>query len=105
MRNGIEVIERTAADADRKIDPEHFGALIPYCDGEIPDIVRAGILKRRPDVRTEDVVATSLTGLRDMVEQHIEAGGSKFVAIPIVEPADWDEHLAEAAATLLPLQT
>ena len=27
----------TAAEHDRKIDPEHFGALIPYCDGEIPE--------------------------------------------------------------------
>ncbi len=102
---GIEVIERVAAEHDRKIDPEHFGALIPYCDGDIPDIVKAGVLKRRPDVKVADVVAKDLAGLRAMVEAHLEAGGSKFVAIPIVEPPDWDEHLAEAAATLLPLQT
>ena len=40
-----------------------------------------------------------------MIEQHVDVGGSKFVVIPIVEPPDWDEHLAEVAATLLPLQT
>jgi probable F420-dependent oxidoreductase len=105
VRRGIEVIERTAADADRKIDPEHFGALIPYCDGEIPDLVRTAIEARRPGVDVDQVVASSLGGLAEMIERHVEAGGSKFVAIPIVEPPDWDEHLEEAAATLLPLQT
>ena len=47
---GIAVIQATAAEHDRKIDPEHFGALLPYCDGPIPDIVAAGIAKRRPGV-------------------------------------------------------
>jgi hypothetical protein len=40
-----------------------------------------------------------------MIERHLEVGGSKFVIIPLVEPADWDTHLGEVAAALLPLQT
>jgi alkanesulfonate monooxygenase SsuD/methylene tetrahydromethanopterin reductase-like flavin-dependent oxidoreductase (luciferase family) len=104
VRNGIEVIERTAAEVDRTIDPEHFGALLPYCEGPIPDIVAAGIARRRPDVDPSEVVASGLSGLRTMIEQHLEVGGSKFVVIPMTEPADWDDHLAEVAAELLPLQ-
>jgi probable F420-dependent oxidoreductase len=104
VRNGIEVIERTAAEHDRKIDPEHFGALIPYGDGEIPDLVRTAIAARRPGVEVDQVVAAGLGDLREKIERHIEAGGSKFVAIPIVEPPDWDDHLAEVASTLQPLQ-
>jgi probable F420-dependent oxidoreductase len=104
VRAGIEVIERTAADADRKIDPEHFGALLPYVDGPIPDVVAAGIAKRRPDVDPRQVVASGLDGLRTMIEQHVEVGGSKFVVIPLSEPESWDDHLAEVAGTLLPLQ-
>ena len=37
-----------------------------------------------------------------MIERHVDVGGSKFVVIPLVEPADWDDHLAEVAETLLP---
>ena len=40
-----------------------------------------------------------------MIREHIDVGGSKFVVIPIVEPDDWDAHLAEVADALLPLQT
>ncbi len=105
VRNGIEVIERTAAEHDRKIDPEHFGALLPYCEGPLPDIVAAAIAKRRPDVDPARVVASGLGSLRTMIEQHLEAGGSKFVVIPLEEPADWDDHLAEVAEQLLPLQS
>ena len=47
---------------------------------------------------------SGLADLADMIGRHIEAGGSKFVVIPMVEPTDWDDHLAEVADTLLPLQ-
>jgi probable F420-dependent oxidoreductase len=105
VRHGIGVIQEVAADHDRAIDPEHFGALIPYCDGPLPDVVVAGLARRRPDVDPAQVVASGLTGLRDMIGRHIEAGGSKFVVIPMVEPDNWGDHLAEVAAALLPLQT
>jgi probable F420-dependent oxidoreductase len=105
VRTGIATIQAHAAEAGRTIDTEHFGALLPYCDGPIPDIVRAGLARRRPDVDPAEVVASGLDGLQTMIQQHIEAGGSKFVVIPMAEPADWDEHLAEVAEALLPLQT
>jgi probable F420-dependent oxidoreductase len=105
LRRGIPRIQEVAAEHDRSIDPEHFGALIPYVEGAIPDIVRAGIAHRRPDVQAGEVVASGLDGLRRMVEQHVEVGGSKFVVIPLAEPPSWDDHLGEVAAALLPLQT
>lgn len=105
VRTGIGVVQQHAAEADRKIDPEHFGALIPYVDGPIPDIVAAGIARRRPGIDPGAVVASGLDGLRAMIEQHIDAGGSKFVVVPIMEPPDWDAHLREVADVVLPLQT
>lgn len=104
VRDGIKVINEVAAEHDRSVDPEHFGALLPYVDGPIPDIVAAGIAKRRPDVDPTDVVASGLAGLKEMIERHIEVGGSKFIVIPLAEPEDWDTHLDEVAATLMPLQ-
>ncbi|MDP1820390.1 MAG: LLM class flavin-dependent oxidoreductase [Acidimicrobiales bacterium] len=104
VRDGIQTIERVASEADRKIDPEHFGALLPYAEGPLPDEVAENLVRRRPDVDPREVVASGLGGLRTMIERHVEAGGSKFVVIPLAEPPDWDEHLAEVAAELLPLQ-
>jgi probable F420-dependent oxidoreductase len=104
VRDGIAVINEVAADHERRIDPEHFGALVPYIDGPIPDAVMAGIRQRRPDVEPSEVIASGLSGLKEMIERHIEVGGSKFVVIPLTEPEDWDAHLAEVAATLMPLQ-
>jgi probable F420-dependent oxidoreductase len=105
LRAGIPRIQEVAAEHGRAIDPEHFGALIPYVEGEIPDLVRAGIAARRPGVDADQVVASGLDGLRRMIEQHVEVGGSKFVVIPLAEPPSWDDHLGEVAAAVMPLQT
>jgi probable F420-dependent oxidoreductase len=105
LEDGIPAIQEVAAEHGRAIDPEHFGALIPYVDGPIPDIVRAGILQRRPNVKADDVVASGLDELRRMLQRFIDVGGSKFVVIPIAEPEDWDSHLTEVAEALLPLQS
>ena len=64
LRRGIPRIQEVAADHGREIDPEHFGALIPYVDGPVPDTVRAGIQARRPQVDPDEVVASGLDGLR-----------------------------------------
>lgn len=102
---GIPAIQAVAAEHDRAIDPEHFGALLPYSDGPLPDAVVAGLAQRRPGVDPHRVVASGLDGLRTMIEEHLAVGGSKFVVIPLVEPDDWAAHLAEVADALLPLQT
>jgi probable F420-dependent oxidoreductase len=104
VRDGIAAIQAHATEADRKLDPEHFGALVAYSDGPLPDEVTAAVARRRPGIDPGRVIATGLDGLRGMLGEHIEAGGSKFVVIPLVEPDDWDRHLAEVADALLPLQ-
>jgi probable F420-dependent oxidoreductase len=105
VRDGIAAIQAHAAEAGRAIDPEHFGALLPYADGPIPEVVRAAVAHRRPGVDPTRVIASGLDGLAAMIREHLEAGASKFVVIPLGEPADWDGHLREVAGALLPLQT
>jgi hypothetical protein len=39
-----------------------------------------------------------------VVERFIDGGFSKFVLVPVEEPASWADELAEVAAELLPLQ-
>lgn len=105
VARGIATITETAEQAGRQIDPEHFGALLPYAVGPIPDLVAAGVARRRPHIDPAEVVASGLDGLRRMISAHIEAGGSKFVIVPLSEPASWGDHLAEVAEAVLPLQS
>lgn len=104
VRSGRAEIERVAAEHDRSIDPEHFGALVPYGVDGVPDLVAAFLAKRRPDVDPADVVAGSLAELKAQLERFIDAGASKFVVVPFVEPDRWDDHLAEVADVVMPLQ-
>lgn len=105
VAEGRTVIEQVAAEHDRQIDPEHFGALVPYAADGVPDVLAAFLAERRPGVEVTDVVAPSIASLAPLLERFIDAGASKFVVVPVGEPADWSEHLAEVADVVMPLQT
>lgn len=102
---GRRRVEETAAAHGRVIDPEHFGVLLPYSDGPVPDAVLAALAARRPGTDPEHLVAAGLTALADRIEQFVAAGFSKFVALPLTDPADPEEHLGELAAAVRPLET
>lgn len=102
---GRPIVEQVAAEHGRAIDPEHFGALVPYAIDGIPDALRAFLARRRSDVAVEDVVAPDLASLPALLDRFVEVGASKFVAVPLGEPADWADHLAEVADAVMPLQT
>ena len=105
VREGRPTIEQHAAEHDREIDPEHFGALVPYVvTGPLPDLVADAVRRRRPDVDPSEVIVTGVDALRPVLEKFVDAGASKFVLVPILEPADWDDHLGELADAVLPLQ-
>ncbi|MDZ7675711.1 MAG: TIGR03619 family F420-dependent LLM class oxidoreductase [Acidimicrobiales bacterium] len=105
VRTGRAEIERIAAEHDRTIDPEHFGALIPYGDGGIPDAVADFVAQRRPGTDPAEVVAPGIADLPAHLERFVEVGASKFVVVPFTEPERWDDHLAEVADAVMPLQT
>ena len=104
VRDGRALIEQVAADHEREIEDEHYGALVPYGVDGVPDLVAAFIAKRRPDVDPDDVVAPSLAALPTHLERLIEVGASKFVVVPFGEPGRWDDHLAAVADVVMPLQ-
>jgi probable F420-dependent oxidoreductase len=97
-------VERAAADAGRTIDPEHFGALVFYGRHSMPDRLVQLIEARRPGLDPTELVPLGWPAVERNIERFIEAGFSKFVLVPVVEPADWADELAEAAALVLPLQ-
>ena len=106
---GRTVIEDVCAEHDRQIEHDHFGVLVPYSFGPIPDRLLALLAKRRPDLTDpSELVPTSWEGLTDLIRQFIEVGTSKFVVLPLAEPENadaWVAHLAEAAEVLLPIET
>jgi probable F420-dependent oxidoreductase len=105
VASGWDTITRVAAEHDRAIDPEHLGVLVLYTRGELPDAIARVVASRRPELDPRDVVPTSIDGLRRQLERFIAVGASKFVVVPLTDPADWDAELSELAETVLPLET
>jgi probable F420-dependent oxidoreductase len=101
---GRTVILEASDAADRAIDPEHFGALVPYSTGPVPDRVLAAVAARRPDIDPLEVIPSGLPAVRSLLERFIEKGFSKLVLVPVVEPASWDDELGGVADTVLPLE-
>ncbi|MCU1355016.1 MAG: class F420-dependent oxidoreductase [Acidimicrobiales bacterium] len=94
VAEGWEAVTAAAAEHGRSIDPEHLGALVSYARGEIPDRLRAFLAQRRPDLDPADVVPVGLDALRARLEAFTSVGASKFVVLPLDEPADWPGELA-----------
>jgi len=99
------LIEDTAAEHGREIDPEHFGALVAYAHERVPDRLLALIERRRPGTDPERLIPVGHDALRDRLEAFAAVGFSKFVVVPAFEPADWTKELEGLAEALLPLQT
>jgi probable F420-dependent oxidoreductase len=104
VRDGWRLITETAEAHAREIDPGHLGALVAYSHDGIADVVAQAIAQRRPGVEPGDIIPVGLPALRKRLEELIDVGASKFVVVPIDEPADWDDELGAVAAELLPLQ-
>lgn len=107
VAEGRTVVEQAAADAGREIDPEHFGALVLYSRGPIPD-QRAELLAARRKglerIGLDELVAVGVPAIRPLLERYVEVGFSKFVLVPAAEPASWEDELGEVAADVLTLQ-
>jgi probable F420-dependent oxidoreductase len=102
---GRVAIENAADAESREIDPEHFGAMVLYAHGEIPDVIAQVIRTRNADADIDDVVASGWPSLRALCERYVANGFSKLVLVPLNEPQDWDAELAAGANELLSLQT
>jgi probable F420-dependent oxidoreductase len=106
---GREVIESTLAEHHRTIDDDHYGVLVPYSMGPVPDALLAGLAQRRPDLDDPGVlVPRGWDALTDTIDRFVAVGTTKFVVLPIVEPASpggWIEHLEQLATVVATRQT
>jgi alkanesulfonate monooxygenase SsuD/methylene tetrahydromethanopterin reductase-like flavin-dependent oxidoreductase (luciferase family) len=102
---GREVIDATAAEHSRTIDPEHFGAMILYSPAELPAAVANIIASRSPDVDPHDLVPSDLDALERRISEYVAVGFSKLVLVPLHEPTGWADELEPIARRVQPLQT
>lgn len=98
-------VEQAASEAGRVIDPEHFGALVPYTLGEIPDRFVAFLETRKPGVDPKSVVASGIPAIADLLGRFVDVGFSKFVLVPVFPSSDIRAELEQIAKEVLPLQT
>ena len=103
VREGMAIVNEHAAEAGREIDPEHFGVLVGYTNGDLPDRLVEFVKRRKPDRDPRDVIATR-DNLKERLESFIEVGASKFVIVPLEEPQDWTAELEDMAERVLPLE-
>jgi probable F420-dependent oxidoreductase len=106
VETGRAAIEAEAATHGRSLDPEHYGALVPYLPepGPIPEALAAVVEARRPGTDPADVVPAGIEAIPALLRRFVAAGASKFVLVPVVEPPSWPEHLTSLAATVRPLE-
>ena len=106
---GRETIESGLIEHGRTIDVDHYGALIPYSLGPVPSSVLDVLAKRRPDLADPTIlVPQGWDALMKTIDAFVDVGTTKFVILPIVEPAApdlWLEHLEQAAPIVLARQT
>ncbi|MEU9022374.1 LLM class flavin-dependent oxidoreductase [Actinomadura sp. NPDC048394] len=104
---GRIAVQDAAAAAGREIEEEHFGAVVPYRRGPLPEEAAARFARVRRVSGPADPadVVPDLDGLETHLKRLIEAGLSKFVLAPLSPPADWDTELADLRDAALPLQT
>jgi len=98
-------IDAIAAEHDREIEAEHYGALIAYRadDAPVSDTMASIIKARHPDADPAQIMPTR-SDLPAAIGRFVDVGFSKFVLIPSVEPTDWDDELEELAMLVKPLE-
>jgi len=101
---GWATITEVAARHDREIEDEHLGALVLYTRGGLPDALAQVVAARRPELDPREVVPDGVAGLRRVLERFIAVGASKFVVVPLADPADWDAELDELTAEIKSLE-
>ena len=99
----VQTIQAAADEAERQVDPDHFGISLSVAFGGIPDTLAASIQRRRPGTDPATLVADGWAGAKDLIAGYAEAGLSKFVVRPATGPLE--SFIDGFARELIPLQT
>jgi probable F420-dependent oxidoreductase len=103
-----EQIQAAAAAADREIEADHYGISLAVGAGEISPEIAVAVSRRRPGVDPATLSATGWPHARELLEEYIAAGLTKFVirpAGPLTGGQGIEQFIGEFVTELLPLQT
>jgi len=93
----VDLIKAEAERNGREIEWDHYGALVAYIPPgreDVKETVMSVLSARRPEVDAQQIVVTDGDeALRAKLEEFVTQGASKFVVVPAVPPADWDDEL------------
>lgn len=103
VAEGIDIVKGHAAEVGREIDPEHYGVLVGYTNGSIPERMAEIVKRRNPGRDASEVVATR-DNLAERLQAFTEVGASKFVIVPLDEPTDWVAEIEDMAERVLHLE-
>ena len=98
-------IQQSAADAAREFDPEHFGLSIPYTRTAPDPALLSGLRARRPDIDPLALLPVGARALRELIEQYVAAGLSKFVVRPSGVVTSWQDEVDWLTDAILDLQS
>jgi probable F420-dependent oxidoreductase len=100
------LIEETAKEAGREIEPDHYGtniAVIPP-GATVTDAAIARIARRRPDLDPKLLVAHGWDAAREQVRRFVDVGLTKFVVRPAGTVASWRGFLDQFTAEIAGLE-
>jgi probable F420-dependent oxidoreductase len=103
--SAVAAIRAAADEAEREVDPDHFGISLAIAFGEVPDALAASIRRRRPDADPASLIAGGWASARDRISAFADAGLSKFVVRPAAPAGSFEEFVEGFARELMPLQT
>jgi probable F420-dependent oxidoreductase len=101
----VATIKEAADEAEREVDPDHYGISLTIAFDGIPDTLVAAVRRRRPGIAPDALVAQGWAGARDLVAAFTDVGLSKFVVRAAAPTRSFEDFLAGFAEHLLPLQT
>jgi probable F420-dependent oxidoreductase len=100
-------INDAAREADREVDPEHFGISVGYAHRPLDDRQLAALAARTRSraVDPRALVPVGYQALRATLQSYIDVGMSKFVVRPMSAEPTWPEELTALAQAVTTLQT
>jgi probable F420-dependent oxidoreductase len=98
-------IQQSATNAAREFDPEHFGLSIAYTRTAPDPALLSGLRARRPDIDPLTLLPVGAQALRELIQQYIDAGLSKFVVRPSGFVTSWQDEVGWLTDVMLDLQS
>ena len=104
VERGRKLVEEAASEAGRAMDPEHWGALVAYSHGPLPDRFRALMAQRFPEADPSNLIPVGHEALRARLQAYTDVGFSKLVPVLLGNADDWSQELERLSDAVLDLQ-